>query len=56
MEVGDKSGKRKKLETHRIGPGIRRETLKEMQKEKHSLYDLEYGEKTDQKENEKLTW
>ena len=30
--------------TH-VGPGIWQETLKSMQIEKHTLYDLEYGEK-----------
>ena len=28
-----------------VGPGIWRETLKNVQNEKHTLYDLEYGEK-----------
>ncbi|KRX36551.1 hypothetical protein T09_14334 [Trichinella sp. T9] len=37
--------KRKKLETHRIGPGIWRETLKKVENEKHT--DLEYGEMTE---------
>ena len=29
--------KRKKLETHRIGPGIWRETLKKVENEKHTV-------------------
>ena len=29
---------------------------KKLENEKHTLKDLEYVEKTDQKENEKLTW
>ena len=28
-----------------IGPGIWQETLKNVQNEKHTLYDLKYGEK-----------
>ena len=30
-----------------IGPGIWRETLKQVENEKHTLQDMEYGEKTD---------
>ena len=37
LEDGDKTGKRKKLETHRIGPGIWRETLKKVENEKHTV-------------------
>ena len=30
-----------------VGPGIWRETLKNVQNEKHTLQDLEYGDKTE---------
>jgi hypothetical protein len=46
----------KNLEIHRIGPGIWRETLKTEENEKYTYKDMKYGEKTDQNENEKLTW
>ena len=32
-----------------VGTGIWQETLKNMQNEKHTLQDLDYGKKTDQK-------
>ena len=38
---------RAKLETHIVGLVICRETLKYVKNEKYTLYDLEYGEKTD---------
>ena len=46
----------KKLETHMIGPGIQWETLKKLENETQTLYDLEYGEKSLKNvENEKCT-
>jgi hypothetical protein len=37
-------------ETHTIGPGIWRETLKNVKNEKCTLYELEYGKKTEKEE------
>ena len=39
-----------------VGPGICRETMKNVQNEKHTLQDVEYGEKTVKKvENDNCT-
>ena len=32
-----------------VGPGIWRETLKNLQNEKHTKQDLDYGEKTEKR-------
>ena len=42
-------------ETHTVGPGIGRETLKKVKNEKYTMYCLEYGEKTEILENETHT-
>ena len=45
MEYGEKTEKRGKLEMHTEGLVLRLETLKNVQNEKYTLYDLEYGKK-----------
>ena len=47
--------KNEENEKFMVGPGKWRETWKHMQKTKHTLQELEYGEKTDQKEKQKQT-
>ena len=49
LEDGDKTGKPKKLETKRIGPGKWQETLKNVHNEKHILWELVYGNKTEKR-------
>ena len=39
--------KRGKRETHTVGREIWRETLKNVENKTQTLYDLEYGEKTE---------
>ena len=34
-------------ETHTVGPGIWRETVKDVKYEKYTLQDLDFGEKTE---------
>ena len=41
--------KRAKCETHTVGPGIWRETVKNVKYEKYTLQDLDYGEKTEKR-------
>ena len=41
--------KHAKLETHTVEPGICRENRKNEENVKHTLQDLEYGEKTDKR-------
>ena len=45
QQYGKNTDKRGKSETHMVGPGIWLETMKNMQNEKHTLYNLEYVEK-----------
>ena len=47
--MAKKTEKRGKLDTNSVGPGVRQETLKKVEKEKCTLKDLEYGEKTDKR-------
>ena len=42
--------KRGKCDTHTVGHGIWRETLKNLKNEKCTLQELEYGKKTDKEE------
>ena len=35
---------------HTVGPGIQRKILKNVEKEKCTLHDLEYGEKPEKRE------
>ena len=39
--------KRAKIETHSISPGTCQETVKNVNNEKYTLQDLDYGEKTE---------
>ena len=41
--------KRGKCEMHTLGPGIWRETLKNVENEKCSLQDVDYGKKTEKR-------
>jgi len=41
LEYGEKIEKGEKLEMHTVGPGIWRGTLKNLENEKCTLYDLE---------------
>ena len=41
--------KRGKCELHTLGPGTWRETLKKVEKQKRTLWDLDYGDKTDER-------
>ena len=45
LQYGQKTEKRGKWETHMVGHEIWRETLKNVQNEKHTLQELEYGKK-----------
>ena len=38
MKYGKKTEKRGKLDTNSVGPGVRQETLKKVEKEKCTLY------------------
>ena len=56
LEDGDKTGKPKKLETQRIGPGIWQETLKNWKMRNTHCRIQNMARKLTKKENEKLTW
>ena len=45
MEYGKKTDNHGKWETHTVGREIWQETLKKVENEKCTMYDLEYGEK-----------
>jgi hypothetical protein len=47
MKYGKKHLKTCKMRTHTVRPGIWRETVKNVKYEKHTLYELDCGEKTD---------
>ena len=47
LEYGKKTDQKVKLVTHMAGPGIWQETLKNVENEKHILYGLYSGEKTE---------
>ena len=55
LDFGEKTEKTWKMRQNNAWPGIWQETLKKLKNENCTLQDLEYGEKTDIEEKEKLT-
>ena len=49
LECGKKTDKRGKGETHMVGHKICRETLQNMQNQKHTLLDLDCGKKSEKR-------
>ena len=47
MKNDEITQKPEKLEMHTVGPGIWRETVKDVKYEKYTLQDLDFGEKTE---------
>ena len=47
--MGRNTEKREKWVTHTVGPGIWRETLKNVENVKCTIYDLEFVEKTEKR-------
>jgi hypothetical protein len=43
--LGENTEKHKKIEMHTVGPGIWRETVKNVKNEKYTLLDLKDGKK-----------